>query len=48
MDVVKKMEQVGIFDGRFIKVVKIVDCGEVFVGKNEIVVRLEKGEISIY
>lgn len=44
MDVVKKMEQVGTSDGRPSEQVKIVECGEVFAGKNETPVRPEKGE----
>ena len=40
----KKLEHVGTSDGRPIKQVKVVDCGEVTAGKNESAVRPEKGD----
>lgn len=46
MDIVKKLEQVGTSDGRPIKQVKVVECGEVAAGKNESAGRPEKGKVK--
>ncbi|XP_074316778.1 peptidyl-prolyl cis-trans isomerase CYP63-like [Silene latifolia] len=46
MDIVKKMEHVGTSDGRPLKQVKIVDCGEITAAKVEVAVLPGKGKLK--